>query len=230
VIQYPHIWGYLKPGYCHLVLSICLISTPGGIIIVERPKPMDKPLRYESIPQPMKLSQSRSDESFESTFHEYWNAIHRLLTRMVRDPSEAEDLALETFYRLYKYRPSQHEALNVRSWLYKVATNLGLQSIRGFKRREHYEVHAGKDALTEAQQDQPSRIFAEKEAQQFVRLALGQMNPRQAELLIMRYSGMAYKDIAAAMSLSPTSIGPLLLRAEREFEQIYRTLVQEEER
>ena len=198
--------------------------------MVERPKPMDESLWQESIPRQMKLSKSRSDESFESTFREYWSAIHHLLTRMVIDPAEAEDLALETFYRLYKYRPSQYETLNVRGWLYKVATNLALQSIRSFKRRQHYEVHAGKDALIEAQDDQPQKILAEKEDRYYVRMALGQMNSRQAELLIMRYSGMAYKDIAAALNLSPTSIGPLLLRAEREFEKCYRTLVQEEDR
>jgi DNA-directed RNA polymerase specialized sigma24 family protein len=44
----------------------------------------------------------------------------------------------------------------------------------------------------------------------------------------MRYSGMAYKDIAAILNLSPTSIGPLLLRAERDFEKRYRTRVEEE--
>jgi DNA-binding CsgD family transcriptional regulator len=54
------------------------------------------------------------------------------------------------------------------------------------------------------------------------------MNPRRAELLVMRYSGMTYKEIAGSLNLSPTSIGPLLLRAEREFEKIYRSLVQEE--
>ena len=41
------------------------------------------------------------------------------------------------------------------------------------------------------------------------------MNPRRAELLVLRYSGMAYKDIAKALDLSPTSVGPLLLRAEQ---------------
>ena len=197
---------------------------------MERPKPMDQSLWHESIPRQMKLSKSKSDESFESIFHEYWSPIHRLLARMVVDPAEAEDLALETFYRLYKYRPSQYETLNIRGWLYKVATNLALQSIRSFKRREHYEVHAGKDALIEASEDQPPKILAEKEDRYYVRMALGQMNSRQAEILIMRYSGMAYKDIAAALNLSPTSIGPLLLRAERDFEQCYRMFVQEEDR
>lgn len=191
---------------------------------------MDESLWHESVARPMKLSQSKSDQAFESIFHEYWNSIHRLLARMVIDPAEAEDLALETFYRLYKYRSSQNETLNIRGWLYKVATNLALQSIRSFKRRERYEVHAGRGALVEAGDDQPPKIVAEKEDRYFVRMALGQMNSRQAELLIMRYSGMAYKDIAAALNLSPTSIGPLLLRAEREFEKCYRMLVQEEDR
>ena len=195
-----------------------------------RPKPMDESLWHESILRQMKLSKSKSDESFESIFHEHWSAVHRLLARMVVDPAEAEDLALETFYRLYKYRPSQYETLNIRGWLYKVATNLALQSIRSFKRREHYEIHSGKDGLIEPYEDQPPKILAEKEDRYYVRMALGQMNSRQAELLIMRYSGMAYKDIAAALNLSPTSIGPLLLRAEREFEQCYRRFVQEEDR
>jgi hypothetical protein len=39
---------------------------------------------------------------------------------------------------------------------------------------------------------------------------------------------MAYKEIAATLNLSPTSIGPLLLRAERDFEKRYRALVEEE--
>lgn len=191
---------------------------------------MDESVWHESVARQMKLSKSKSDQAFENIFHEQWNSIHRLLARMVIDPTEAEDLALETFFRLYKDGKAQQEGFNTRSWLYKVATNLALQSIRSFKRREHYEIHAGKDALVEAQDDQPQKILAEKEDRYFVRMALGQMNSRQAELLIMRYSGMAYKEIAAALNLSPTSIGPLLLRAEREFEQCYRTLVQEEER
>src|SRR5262245_20985135 len=144
---------------------------------------MDESLWHESILRPMKLSKSKSDESFENIFHEYWNAIHRLLARMVIDPAEAEDLALETFYRLYKYRPSQYETLNIRGWLYKVATNLALQSIRSFKRREQYEIHADKDALIESPEDQPPKILAEKDEQYYVRMALGQMNSRQTELL-----------------------------------------------
>jgi DNA-directed RNA polymerase specialized sigma24 family protein len=60
------------------------------------------------------------------------------------------------------------------------------------------------------------------------RLALAKMNPRRAGMLVLRYSGMAYKDIAKSLGVSPTSVGPLLLRAEREFEKVYLALTEEE--
>ena len=197
---------------------------------------MDESLQNESTSYPMKLGKSKntssaiaqqSSSSFESLFYEYWNPIFRLIRRMVVNPAEAEDIALETFLRLYKHHPSPEAEFNTRGWLQKVATNLALQSIRSFKRREHYEMTAGKYALEQAAVDQPSEILAEKEDQHFARLALAQMNPRQSQLLVMRHSGMAYKDIASALSLSPTSIGPLLLRAERDFEKRYRALTEE---
>lgn len=195
---------------------------------------MDESLPHENVLHLMKLRKrnNSTDESlmaaFESLFHEHWAPIYRLLLRMVTDPAEAEDLALETFWRLYKHYPEPQAQFNTRGWLQRVAANLALQSIRSFKRREQYELNAGRDALEQASQNQPPEIFAEKEDHRIARLALAQMNPRQAELLVMRHSGLAYKDIADALSLAPTSIGPLLLRAEREFEKQYRALTAEQ--
>ncbi len=194
---------------------------------------MDEPLPHESVLHSMRLRKSNntSDESliaaFENLFHEYWAPVNRLLVSMVTDPEEAEDLALETFLRLYKHHPAPKDKFNTRGWLQRVASNLALQSIRSFKRREHYEINAGRDALEQAPQNYPPEIFDEREDQRFAREALAQMNPRHAELLVMRYSGLAYKEIAAALNLSPTSIGPLLLRAERDFEKRYRALTEE---
>jgi RNA polymerase sigma-70 factor (ECF subfamily) len=165
--------------------------------------------------------------SFEDHFHQHWAGIYRLLLRMVNDPSEAEDLTLETFLHLYQSL-AKMDTFNVGGWLFRVATNLGLQSIRSYKRRERYELAAGRDALDGTPDLRPAEILAEKEERQMVRSALGMMDPRQSQLLVMRYSGLAYKEIAQALNLSPTSIGPLLLRAEREFEKRYRALTQEE--
>jgi RNA polymerase sigma-70 factor (ECF subfamily) len=172
--------------------------------------------------------EDRGMDAFERTFEQHWASIYRLLRSMVGDPAEAEDLALETMYRLYQQGPRLHAESNIGGWLHRVATNLGLHSIRSFRRRERYEETGGTDVLVEAPEDWPQEIAAGAEERRMARQALAEMDNRQSELLVMRYSAMSYKDIAAALHLSPTSIGPLLVRAEREFEKRYRRLAQED--
>jgi RNA polymerase sigma-70 factor (ECF subfamily) len=188
---------------------------------------------YKSMIDSMKnlktdVVETTSSESistaFEALFREHWAHIYRLLNRLVGDPAEAEDLALETFMRLYQRNLLSENESNLGGWLHRVATNLGLHSIRSWKRRERYEMSAGKDALEETSEARPAEILAQEEELRLVRLALAQMNERQSGLLVMRYSGLSYKEIASALKLAPTSIGPLLVRAEREFEKHYRAL------
>jgi RNA polymerase sigma factor (sigma-70 family) len=171
--------------------------------------------------------ESRAAE-FETLFQEHWAKVYRLLQRLVGDPSEAEDLALETFLRLYSQRPKQEDGFNLGGWLYRVATNLGLHSIRSWKRRENYELTAGKFALENSREESPAEILAQEEERQQVRRVLSSMNQKQSQLLILRHSGLSYKEIASTLGLAPASIGPLLVRAEREFEKQYRALAQEE--
>lgn len=179
----------------------------------------------------LKTAEPAQDESrsaeFEALFTEHWARVYRLLRRLVGDPAEAEDLALETFLRLYR-RPQQEDGFNAGGWLYRVATNLGLHSIRSWKRRERYELTAGRYALEESQEQSPAEILARQEERQRVRLALARMDERRSQLLVLRHSGLSYKEIAGALGLAPASIGPLLVRAEREFEKHYRALAQEE--
>ena len=93
---------------------------------------------------------------FEALFLEHWARVYRLLYRLVGDPAEAEDLALETFVRLHQRYPPRDDEFNLGGWLHRVATNLGLQSIRSWKRRERYEMTAGKYALEDVPEAQPA--------------------------------------------------------------------------
>jgi len=182
----------------------------------------------QSESAPALASGARVSSTFEALFLEHWAHVYRLLCHLVGDPAEAEDLALETFIRLHQKNPLGQSESNPGGWLHRVATNLGLHSIRSWKRRENYELTAGKYALEENREENPAEILARAEEQRMTRLALANMNERQSQLLVMRYSGFSYKEIAEALNLAPTSIGPLLLRAEREFEKRYRALAQEE--
>jgi RNA polymerase sigma-70 factor (ECF subfamily) len=165
---------------------------------------------------------------FQALFLEHWASVYRILQRLVGDPAEAEDLALEAFLRLYRHNQKQPQVQNAGGWLYRVATRLGLNSIRDWKRREGYELAAGRYALEATDELSPADLLVQEEERQQVRLVLARMNEQQSRLLILRYSGLSYKEIASTLNLAPASIGSLLARAEREFEKQYRALAEEE--
>lgn len=165
---------------------------------------------------------AKASPEFDAAFLEHWQAIHRTLTRLVGDPAEAEDLALETFWRLYQNLPGAGRDFNIGGWLYRVATNLGLNALRARKRRERREMD-GYDRESADTSDPAQTLVAEEERMR-VRQALGAMPPQQAQLLFLRHSGMSYAELASALDLTPSSVGTLLARAEREFESRYRQM------
>ena len=167
-------------------------------------------------------TEKKEKSQFDSVFSENWHTICRVLVRIVGDADEAQDIALETFWQLYRRPPTNEHAENLGGWLYRVATNLGLNALRARKRRVQYETQAGMRHIeNDTSTDLADSVTAEEERVR-VRTVLAQMDERQAQLLILRHSGLSYKELAAALSVSANSIGTLLVRAEREFEKRYK--------
>jgi RNA polymerase sigma-70 factor (ECF subfamily) len=176
-----------------------------------------------------KAAQADTGKEFETVFQEHWSRIYAVIFRIVGDPDEAEDLALETFLKLHSKMEgiSGLKILPIRSnwhaWLYRVASNLGLNALRARKRREHYELEAGKISLETANSENPAVTSEREEQRQRVRLILSKMKPQSAKILILRHSGLSYKEIAAAVRVSPNSVGKLLSRAEEDFKRRYQS-------
>ncbi len=162
---------------------------------------------------PMKASAA---EAFEALFVQHWDRIYQVLFRMVGDPAEAEDLALEVFWRLYEHSPEENPGTNVAGWLYRVATNLGYNALRAGRRRAFYE-GAAADLHSSQTRDMTAAEAERRMERSRVRKVLQAMKPRAAKILILRHSGLAYSEIAAAMGLADSSVGTILSRAQREF-------------
>jgi len=162
-----------------------------------------------------------ADDWFEGVFNAYWQRICGVLVRLVGDWAEAEDLALEVFWRLHQRPPDTQDERELGGWLYRVATHLGFNALRARKRRLRYEEQAGTLELESGTPNNPATISEQAESRQRVRQVLGQMKPRAAQLLLLRHSGLSYAELATAIQVSPASIGTLLARAERQFEQLY---------
>jgi RNA polymerase sigma-70 factor (ECF subfamily) len=166
------------------------------------------------------ISKETNAIDFETLFEEHWNRLCSVLGRILGDPQEAEDLALEAFVQLHRHPPA--DDYNLGGWLYRVATNLGLNALRARKRRQYYEEQAGSLALDEISPENPAATAERRLESEKIRIALGSMKPRAAQVLILRHSGLPYAEIAGVIGVYSGSIGTLLARAEKEFEELYR--------
>jgi RNA polymerase sigma-70 factor (ECF subfamily) len=156
----------------------------------------------------------------EAVFRQHWSRVYSVLFRLVGDGDEAEDLALETFWRLYRRSPALDED-RLGGWLYRVATNLGFNALRSRRRRLRYEDRAGASAIEDGRPIDPAQALEQSQERQRVQATLERMKPRSARLLVLRYSGLSYAQIAEAMGVAPGSVGTLLARAEEEFERCF---------
>lgn len=163
-----------------------------------------------------------SKAGFEALFQENWSGVYRLLLRLVGDHAEAEDLALEAFLRLHQNLGRLSSGGDMSAWLYRVAINLGLNALRGQARREHYETEAGQQIQAQTPPSDPAQEVERRAERAQVRAVLREMKPRSAQLLVLRNAGLSYAEVAAAVGIARGSVGTMLVRAEREFEAIYR--------
>ncbi len=84
-------------------------------------------------------------EAFEALFRQHQNEVYRWTVRIVRDTGAAEDLTVETFWRIYRARQRFDPAAgNFRAWARRIATNAALDHLR----------HARKE--TELSEDYPA--------------------------------------------------------------------------
>jgi RNA polymerase sigma-70 factor (ECF subfamily) len=170
--------------------------------------------------RPVSPAQSPAgDVDFETLFNLHWEPLCRTLYRLLGDWDEAEDLALETFLQYHRRPPLDDR--NRIGWLYRVATNLGFNALRARKRRRQYEYQAGLHTLDQNSPVDPAQDVERRLEQQQVRLALQSIKPRSARILLLRYSGLSYTEIATALEISAGSVGTLLARAEKEFEEFF---------
>lgn len=156
--------------------------------------------------------------TFEAIFQEHYGKIYAILFRLTGDRYEADDLTAETFWRLWERPPALDD--NLPGWLYRVATRLGYNSLRDGRRREQYEEAAVQEIRAAAQED-PAAETEQRMERERVRQILRQMPLRDVQVLVLRHSGLSYKEIAAAIHVADGSVGTLLARAENRFEALY---------
>ena len=168
----------------------------------------------------------RDDDAaaFEELMLRYQGRLVTILGHLVGNRDQGEDLAQEVFLRVYRSRKTYVPGAKFATWLFTIANNVASNARRSRSRRREITLE-GRDSgpmgahpmetLAMASSGQlPTRQVDKAEMRAIVHLALEALNERQRmAVLLNKFEGMSYADIAQAMELTPQAVKSLLSRA-----------------
>ena len=169
------------------------------------------------------------DSAFDYLVQKYRRAIINFMYRMAHNSAAAEDLAQEVFLRVYRSRGTYEPSAKFTTWLYRIATNLGVNYARDTRHERPENVMNLDEPDTETGQapdlaDKTPNIEEEilrKERLAAIKRKVEALPERQRMAVLMhKYQQMDYRQIAEVLKLSESATKSLLFRA-------YETLRQE---
>ena len=142
-------------------------------------------------------------------FRREYPRVVGVAARVLGSRDSAEDVAQEVFL---SFGRSSVPAGEARGWLSVAAAHTALNLIRSGRRRAAREESAA--AADDPVAPDVAEAVVTLEERRRVRAALARLPHKQAVALVLRHSGLSYAEVAAALDLSPTSVGTTVRRAE----------------
>jgi RNA polymerase sigma-70 factor (ECF subfamily) len=157
------------------------------------------------------------DEAFEAFFRRFERDIFGYLCRITGEEQSAYDLSQETFLRAWQHFAQICTYDRPRAWLFRVATNLALNYLRG--RPSEVDIAGIGDESGHPATSDPSWRLAERD---LVRQTLLELAPRQRAGLILReVYGLSCEEVAQTLGVSRDAAKMLLCRAREQFRERY---------
>jgi RNA polymerase sigma-70 factor (ECF subfamily) len=147
-------------------------------------------------------------EAFETLFRQHQKQVYGWIVRIVRDSGIAEDLTVETFWRIHQARARFRSDGNFAAWARRIATNAALDHLRRARR----ETELPEDLLTEARPDPAVRSETRDQIRDAL-AALPTKYPLVATLALIEEE--SYENIAAAAGISVALVKVRVFRAVR---------------
>jgi RNA polymerase sigma-70 factor (ECF subfamily) len=153
-----------------------------------------------------------SPDAFETLFHLNQRAVYGWILRIVRDPAAAEDLTVESFWRIHQAHARFHPAQGFEGWARRIATRAALDWLRARRAKSELSIENCAEVAAPAQAD--PAITAEIRSK--TALAFGRLPPKlriAATLAVVE--DLPQKDVAAALGISVAAVKLRVFRALR---------------
>jgi RNA polymerase sigma-70 factor (ECF subfamily) len=157
--------------------------------------------------------------SFGLLLEKHRTAVVHFLYRMVQNKAVAEELAQEVFLRVYRSRSGYEATAKFTTWLFRIATHLGLNWIRD-GRNEKFHSRLDEEASDGASKQVPDRNRTVEQELLYqvklreVRQAIENLPSKQrAAVMMHKYEELEYAQIANVLCCSESAVKSLLFRA-----------------
>jgi len=162
------------------------------------------------------------DGGFNFLIEKYRKAIVNFMYRMVHNQAVAEELAQEVFLRVYRSRQTYRAEAKFTTWLYRIATNLGVNHARDTKQEraaqtiylDQPDPETGTTPDVADMHPGAEEEMVKDERMRAIRKHVMALPERQRTAVLMhKYQGLDYKEIGQVLRLSESATKSLLFRA-----------------
>ncbi|HPR05796.1 MAG TPA: RNA polymerase sigma factor RpoE [Denitromonas sp.] len=172
-------------------------------------------------------------QAFGLLVSKYQRKLLRLLSRLIRDPAEVEDVAQETFIKAYRALPAFRGESAFYTWLYRIGVNTAKNYLVAQRRRaptttgfnsEEAETFEDGDQLRDI--NTPERLMMSRQIGQTVDIAMEALPEELRTAIVLReIEGLSYEEIAGIMECPIGTVRSRIFRAREAIAEKLRPLL-----
>lgn len=157
-------------------------------------------------------------KAFEALFRQFQAEVYGWIVRIVRDPAAAEDLTVETFWRIHRAHARFDPARSFGAWARRIATNVAFDYLKSPRNREvqlpeNFELGAAQTRTLAPPTRNPA---IQREVRERIHMALHQLPPKLRIIATLALvEEQSHSEIADALNLSTPAVKSRLFRAVR---------------
>ena len=176
---------------------------------------------------PMESATPPPSTDLEQIFREHHGLVFRAAYRITGNAGDAEDVLQTVFLRMVKRDAEADQIGNMASFLHRAAVNAALDLVRSRQHIRNIPLDELEPVLAEPAHRNPERLRNSGEIREWLRGALARLNPRIAEMFMLRFfDGKDNPEIAELLNTTPGTVAVTISRTRDRLEKEFKAYME----